>query len=383
MFRPVLNHGVKLFPVSSRLFIQRPLATQSCAKTPVEKPLHIPVMRDEVVRQLDPKPGQVLLDMTFGAGGHTKALLDAVPDLTCYALDRDREALQNVERLRTELDRPSNAMIPLLGKFSDLPKLCEDNGLVPNSVDLIVMDLGMSSMQLDSPARGFGIRADGPLDMRMDRDCPSAPTAAEVVNTLDPPDLAHIFKTYGEERFARRIANAIFEHRHVIGPISTTKMLADIVSSVVPGWSRANRDSQQSTTHPATRVFQALRIFVNDEINELCAGLELAYLLLRSPGGRLAVISFHSLEDRLVKWALLASAEECDAGLASYLVHRTLTSEDGLRRRQALLHQLDTTEIAARSALWRSIAGPIQPSEAEIISNPRCRSAKLRTGEKC
>ncbi|VDP89188.1 unnamed protein product [Echinostoma caproni] len=307
---------------------------------------HVPVMCNEVVRLLNPQPNEVFLDMTFGAGGHTQAMLDANPSLQCFAMDRDPEFLKHVERLR---GKTNCHLIPMLGPFSQLPVLGETHGFHPNTVDMILMDLGVSSMQLDDPHRGFGFRHSSRLDMRMDGVVSENITAEEVLNTLEPADLARIFKCYGEERYARRIANAIFEHRHTLGPVRTAKQLSDIINSVVPRPS----DRSTSSTNPSTRVFQALRIFINDELNELCAGLELAERLLRSPGqsptgqgGRLVVISFHSLEDRLVKWALSNTAElianqtDNQLSLAKQLANRTEKNAVGLHRRQQLLSQL-------------------------------------------
>ncbi|OON14182.1 S-adenosyl-methyltransferase MraW, partial [Opisthorchis viverrini] len=320
---------------------------------------HIPVMEREIVDFLSPKPNEVLLDMTFGAGGHTRALLETTPSLKCYCLDRDQEFLSHFEQLKNTLGSTTQTFVALLGKFSDLPRLCQQHGLGAGTVDMIVMDLGVSSMQLDNPERGFAFKTECSLDMRMDGPA-STPTAADVLNNLSAADLAQIFRLYGEERYSRRIANAITDHRHTLGPIRTTKQLADIVCSVVP--SRSTNAQPGSSTHPATRVFQALRIFVNDELNELCVGLELAEKLLKPatpcPGGRagrLAVISFHSLEDRIVKWAFSVPTTKTDVGLAVALANRTTASMTGIHRRQALLRQLDpaaSESLSVRSPRW-------------------------------
>ncbi|GAA51767.1 probable methyltransferase-like protein 15 [Clonorchis sinensis] len=346
---------------------------------------HIPVMEREIVDFLSPKPNEVLLDMTFGAGGHTRALLETTPNLKCYCLDRDREFLSHFEQLKNTLGSTTQTFVPLLGKFSDLPQLCQQHDLRAGTVDMIVMDLGVSSMQLDNPERGFAFKTDCSLDMRMDG-LASTPTAADVLNNLNAADLAQIFRLYGEERYSRRIANAITDHRHTLGPIRTTKQLADIICSVVP--SRSTNVQHGSSTHPATRVFQALRIFVNDELNELCAGLELAEKLLKPatlcPGGRagrLAVISFHSLEDRIVKWAFSVSTTNTDVGLAVALANRTTASMTGIHRRQALLRQLDPSaseSLSVRSPRWAYTTDLRMPTEEEISRNQRARSAKLR-----
>ncbi|KER33740.1 hypothetical protein T265_12532 [Opisthorchis viverrini] len=447
---------------------------------------HIPVMEREIVDFLSPKPNEVLLDMTFGAGGHTRALLETTPSLKCYCLDRDQEFLSHFEQLKNTLGSTTQTFVALLGKFSDLPRLCQQHGLGAGTVDMIVMDLGVSSMQLDNPERGFAFKTECSLDMRMDGPaqsnqheftdnqsvvtpfrclaampregstragmlpgCPSldrgsreaevgpepqtfrsvnsrsthpshlapvriyrpstvhifhlkeigllsltnttvsngsTPTAADVLNNLSAADLAQIFRLYGEERYSRRIANAITDHRHTLGPIRTTKQLADIVCSVVP--SRSTNAQPGSSTHPATRVFQALRIFVNDELNELCVGLELAEKLLKPatpcPGGRagrLAVISFHSLEDRIVKWAFSVPTTKTDVGLAVALANRTTASMTGIHRRQALLRQLDpaaSESLSVRSPRWAYTTELSMPTEEEISRNQRARSAKLR-----
>ncbi|KAF8561528.1 hypothetical protein P879_10552 [Paragonimus westermani] len=354
--------------------------------------LHIPVMMNDIVELLDPRSTQVLLDMTFGAGGHTRGLLEKAPNLTCFCLDRDPEFLMHVENMRMEFSKSENSMVPMLGKFSDLPALCRRHGLQPASVDMILMDLGVSSMQLDSDTRGFSFKSDCPLNMRMDGLSAKTVDAATVLNQLDASDLAKIFKIYGEERFARRVANAVLEHRHTLGPIRTTKQLAEIITSVLPpSWSTQPSCSSLAKQHPATRIFQALRIFVNNELNELCAGLELAERLLKpchmsanGKGGRLAVLSFHSLEDRLVKWALTNSAELTTNGLAVQLANRTLPTQIGFQKRQTVLQQLcqHTAPVVEQMPRWKRIIGPLTPTDEEITENPRSRSAKLRAGEK-
>lgn len=350
--------------------------------------LHVPVMKDEIVRFFDPKPFQVLLDMTFGAGGHTRALLQKVPDLKCFCLDRDPECMVHADRLMREYGKSETTFTAMLGRFSDLPQLCEKHGLKPHSVDMIVMDLGVSSMQLDHATRGFAFKYDSTLDMRMDGVESKVLTAADVVNNLDAPNLARIFKLYGEERFARRIANAILEHRQTLGPIKSTKQLAGVVASLIPMRTRQT----DSKIHPATRVFQALRIFVNDELNELCVGLEMAHRLLRqshlssdAPGGRLAVISFHSLEDRLVKWALTERSENSPVGLAFQLANRSIPNVAASQRRHRLLRELDPArrifEPTESIQRWKHTIGPLLPTPHELAENPRSRSAKLRAGE--
>ncbi|TPP66281.1 putative methyltransferase protein 15 [Fasciola gigantica] len=352
---------------------------------------HVPVMRDEVVRLLNPQQNEVSRlerELPIEAG--------CCPSLSCFAMDRDPEFLKHFERVRNET---KGHLISLFGPFSQLPVLGEPHGLGPNTVDMILMDLGVSSMQLDNAQRGFGFKHSSRLDMRMNGNSTEDVTAEDIVNTLNSADLARIFKCYGEERYARRIANAICEHRTTLGPVRSGKQLNDIISSVTPRWSGTVKlpdDRSISTMNPSARVFQALRIFINDELNELCVGLELAERLLRPPshsptgrGGRLVVISFHSLEDRLVKWALsnttgLRSNErDTHLPLAMQLASRTQTSTEGLVRRQRLLTQLALEQPAEEPQIrWAKCLGPITPSEQEVSENPRSRSAKLRFVEK-
>ncbi|KAL7063053.1 hypothetical protein AAHC03_01578 [Spirometra sp. Aus1] len=358
---------------------------------------HIPVMAREVVEHLNPRPGQVFLDMTFGAGGHSRALLEVCPDIMVFCLDRDPLAMTYAAELSASF---KGKVFPVLGKFSDAESLLSLKGCPRGDVDGVIMDLGASSMQFDLPDRGFGLGRDSPLDMRMSASSkPSEPTAADVVNCLTASQLAHIFKAYGEERFARRIANAIVEHRSAVGPIRTTGQLADLVASVVSAptsspnsWIKEEVDDPKlphsSPMHVATRVFQALRIFVNNELNELCCGLETAHTFLKV-GGRATVISFHSLEDRLVKWAFTNNVSDSKAGgLASQLA-ATSNGAAGSARLQRLLNQLQPQSDVVldspptpKTAFWCQVNGVIIPSQDEVHRNKRSRSAKLRIAEK-
>lgn len=236
--------------------------------------LHIPVMVDEVVRCLAPQKGQVFLDMTFGSGGHSRAILQKESDITLYALDRDPTAYAIAEQLSDLYPKQIRAM---LGQFSQAEALLTKAGVQPGTFDGVLMDLGCSSMQLDAPERGFSIRKDGPLDMRMDGGrYPDMPTAADVVNALDQQALASILRTYGEEKHAKKIASAIVQARSIY-PITRTQQLASIVAGAFPPSAiYARKDLLQRSTHIATKTFQALRIFVNNELNELYTGLKTA-----------------------------------------------------------------------------------------------------------
>ncbi|VDO11938.1 unnamed protein product [Rodentolepis nana] len=334
-------------------------------------------------------------------GGHTRALLTASPDAHVFCLDRDPLAIKYAQELSDEF---ISRVHSVQGRFSDSLSLLNEIGCPPGSVDGIVMDLGASSMQMDSLVRGFGLSRDSPLDMRMNFDSVSSRegktdsldsfTAEDVLNKLSAPQLARIFRVYGEERFARRIANAVVEYRATLGPIRTTRQFADLVASVIGPLQHSQKkrakdqeeeeeeeeEDQALNAHSATRVFQALRIFVNDELNELCAGLEAAHRLLRR-GGRLAVISFHSLEDRLVKRAFNMAGCDTGHGLAMRLANMsTLTWRSSIEA-TTLGGQLTESPTPSPS-LWRQIVGPIRPTNEEIQVNRRSRSAKLRIGEK-
>lgn len=244
------------------------------------EPLHIPVMLDEVIESLRPLVGDVVVDCTLGLGGHSEALLERT-SCSVIGLDRDPDAL---ERARGRLERYGDRFTAYHACFSDLSRVLKAHGTL--HVQGILADLGVSSMQLDQEARGFSFRNGGPVDMRMDPTV--GRTAADIVNTWSPEELAHCIATYGEERRARRVASVIVDGR----PWSDTKALASAVAKAVGG--------RRMKIHPATRTFQALRIAVNDELGELERFLPIAVDHL-APGGRMAVISFHSLEDRLVK----------------------------------------------------------------------------------
>ncbi|KAM4617787.1 12S rRNA N(4)-cytidine methyltransferase METTL15 [Discoglossus pictus] len=333
------------------------------------KALHVPVMVNEVIDCLVPQDGQIFLDMTFGAGGHTTSILKQVPNIKVLALDRDPAAYAIAHNL-SQLN--GHRIQPLLGRFSESEEILRSAGVEPGSIDGVLLDAGCSSMQFDTPERGFSLSKDGPLDMRMDSDrYPDMPTAADVVNALDQQALASILKTYGEERHAKKIASAIVQARSIY-PITRTQQLASIVAGTIVN---PRRDLLQRPAHTATKTFQALRIFVNDELNELYSGLKTAEKFLRK-GGRLVAISFHSLEDRIVKRFLhgVDMAEKPNLG-ARHKIRQgqrdwTDSEED----------ELPNPEGNSR---WTVIQRKVlTPQFQDVQDNPRGRSAKLRAAIK-
>ncbi|HUY82996.1 MAG TPA: 16S rRNA (cytosine(1402)-N(4))-methyltransferase RsmH [Steroidobacteraceae bacterium] len=306
------------------------------------KVTHLPVLLVEAVAALDLKPDGVYMDATFGRGGHAEAILQRIGlGGTLLCLDRDPAAVA-AARERFGADR---RVAIFLARFSALAA-CADQLRPGLRMDGILFDLGVSSPQLDDKSRGFSFLQDGPLDMRMDGS--GGRSAADVVNTAAADELARIFREFGEERFANRIARAIVADRRGT-PFRRTRQLADMIARVSP--------KPERHKHPATRVFQALRIHVNNELGELETGLAAALERLE-PGGRLAVISFHSLEDRIVKQFMRrhASTDPVYAGLPTIPAH-------------------------ARARL-RIIGKPIAADTGEIARNPRARSARLRVAER-
>ncbi|NWS98205.1 MET15 protein, partial [Mionectes macconnelli] len=336
--------------------------------------LHIPVMVEEVLSCLSPQPGQRFLDMTFGAGGHTTALLEKANDITVYALDRDPTAYKIAQQLSESYPKQIQ---PLLGQFSQSEALLISSGVEPGTLDGVLLDAGCSSMQFDTPERGFSLQKDGPLDMRMDGDrYPDMPTAADVVNALDQQALASVLRTYGEERHAKKIASAIVQARSIY-PITRTQQLASIVAGAFPASALyARKDLLERPVHVATKTFQGLRIFVNDELHELFIGLQTAEKFLK-PGGRLVALSFHSLEDRIVK---------------RFLHGIDMTEKYNLSSRQKIRQALknssrkeDTQESPHEksNSKWIFIQKKVlTPQSKDIQKNPRGRSAKLRAAVK-
>ncbi len=305
--------------------------------------MHEPVLVEEVMKLLQVESGGTYVDATAGGGGHSEEILKrASKPVKLLALDKDEDAVCKVKR---RLNGYGSGHEVAQGDFSELDRLARENNL--RDVDGILMDLGISSNQLADKSRGFSFAVDGPLDMRMD--LRMKVTAEDIVNNCERERLEEIFRVYGEERYARRIARAIVMERKK-APVASTGRLASIVSSAVP--------RHGSRIHPATRVFQALRIAVNDELENLKKGLDAALGLLR-PGGRLAAISFHSLEDRIVK-------------------------------RFFVEHRGRMESLQGGGAVWNGVyprvriitRGPVTASESEVKRNPRSRSAKLRVCEK-
>lgn len=303
--------------------------------------LHRPVLHNRVLDYLQPRSGGFYIDATLGLGGHTAAILKAsAPDGAVLGLDQDRQALSLASR---RLSAFSGRYQIAHASFADLAQVARQRHL--QGCDGILFDLGVSSLQLDTPDRGFSFQRSGPLDMRMDSE--RALTAHEVVNCYSEKDLAHLIFQYGEEPMARRIARQVVKAR----PIQDTLHLAGLVSRAIP-------HKKSGRIHPATRTFQALRIFVNDELGSLAKGLKAAVDLL-NPGGRIVVISFHSLEDRIVKETFRDLAVECicPPGLPVCVC--------GTRKKIILLTRR-----------------PVVPDWAEMAENPRARSAKLRAAER-
>ena len=307
---------------------------------------HLPVLAEEVVEMLAPAPGSLQIDATVGGGGHTERILEATdPDGRLLGLDADGAAIARVDRrLRP---RFGDRLVLRQANFRELADVAPAAGF--EAVDGLLFDLGLSSQQLADRTRGFGFRTGGPLDMRFDAS--RGTPAAELVATLDAGELAALFRRYGEEPQAGRIARAIVEARRV-APIETAEQLAALVERVVPVNPRVRR-----RIHPATRVFQALRIAVNAELDALQSGLAAAMDLLR-PGGRLVVLSYHSLEDRIVKRFIAAERKGC-----------------------VCPPELPVC-VCGRNPRLRPLGKPRTPSPEEVIANPRSRSARLRAAER-
>jgi 16S rRNA (cytosine1402-N4)-methyltransferase len=300
---------------------------------------HIPVLGRQAVEMLGVRDGGIYVDATFGAGGYSRAILETAAT-RIIGIDRDRTAILGGFDL---VERSGGRLTLVEDKFSNLAAICAAQGF--EAVDGVVMDVGVSSMQLDEAERGFSFRLGGPLDMRMGHD---GPTAADVIAKASEADLANIIYIFGEERHSRGVARAIVAARKD-APVTTTRALADIVAKVV--WSKPGE------IHPATRTFQALRIFVNGELDELHLALAAAEQVLK-PGGRLVVVSFHSLEDRIVK---------------NFMVERAKAG-GGSRHLPEVAQTAPSFQILTKR--------PVTPDDDEISVNPRARSAKLRAAER-
>lgn len=306
---------------------------------------HVTVLLQEAVAALQVKPGGVYLDGTLGGGGHTEAILrQSGPDGVVYGIDRDRDALRAAgERLAAFGER----LKPLHGNFHDAKALLAAQGVA--QLDGAVLDLGVSSYQFDEGERGFSFQEDAYLDMRMDQSC--GRTAADLCNTLSGEELTRIIRDYGEERWAARIAAFILQAREK-KPVETTGELVSIIKAAIP------KGARRDGPHPARRTFQALRIAVNDELEPLSQALEELVSLL-APGGRLAVITFHSLEDRIVKQTFKRLQNPCTCPPKAPV---------------CTCGKLPVAQVVTRK--------PILPSLAEVEQNPRSRSAKLRVAQK-
>lgn len=300
-----------------------------------EAPSHEPVLFHEVLSWLEPRDGALFIDATVGLGGHAHGLLAGLgPSGRLLGLDADPQALELASERLAEFGQRA---VLTCGRHRDLEVLARQQGF--EQVDGVLLDLGASSLQFDQAERGFSFRNDGPLDMRMGPDVPQS--AAEIVNGMAEEELARVIWLYGEERHSRRIAAAICRAR----PLTRTTELAQLVARVVPGKSRI---------HPATRTFQALRIAVNDELESLQAVLPQAVALLK-PGGRLAVIAFHSLEDRIVKQFMVRESTDC-----------------------LCPPRLPACVCGHRASVQRLTKKPVRPSQEELAANPRSRSSRLR-----
>jgi 16S rRNA (cytosine1402-N4)-methyltransferase len=325
-------------PVRVQFLFARPDGTRRPGMIPSGE-RHIPVLGRQAIEMLAPCDGGIYVDATFGAGGYSRAILD-IAGTRVIGIDRDRSAIAGGFEL---VDRSGGRLTLVEGRFSNLAEISAARGVA--SVDGVVMDVGVSSMQLDEADRGFSFRLGGPLDMRMGHE---GPTAADVVAKASEADLANIIYIFGEERHSRSVARAIVAARKET-PIATTRALADIVSKVVR--------SKPGEIHPATRTFQALRIFVNEELDELHLALVAAERVLK-PGGRLVVVSFHSLEDRIVK---------------NFFVERAKAG-GGSRHLPEIAQAAPSFQILTKR--------PLTPDDDEISNNPRARSAKLRAAER-
>ncbi|OOE90142.1 MULTISPECIES: 16S rRNA (cytosine(1402)-N(4))-methyltransferase RsmH [Salinivibrio] len=312
-----------------------------------EQYTHVSVLLNESVDGLAIKPDGIYVDGTFGRGGHSRHILSQLGENgRLYAIDRDPRAIEEANTI----DDPRFQIIH--GPFSDIDAYLRDRGL-SEKVDGILLDLGVSSPQLDDPSRGFSFMHDGPLDMRMDPS--SGQSAAQWLETASPDDIAWVLKVFGEERFARRIANAIVRHREdeEATPLTTTNQLAKLIDHAVP--------FREKKKHPATRSFQAIRIYINSELDEIEQALQGALASL-APGGRLSVISFHSLEDRMVKRFIRKQSKGPDV-------------PKGVPLTEAQIAELG-------SAAMKPIGKAIKPSAEEVAQNARARSSVLRIAEK-
>lgn len=344
---------------------------------------HLPVFVSEISSTLKPKDGHLYLDMTFGGGGHTKHLLSLNKDIHVIALDRDPDAHSRALELSKVTD---NRVTPILGKFSEVHEHLRALGVKKGSLNGIIIDMGASSYQLEKAERGFSLTEEGPLDMRMDKDrYPNQPMASDVINTLESDALAKIFKSYGDEKHAKKIAQAIVDARFMMHSIKTTKQLTQLVSSIVDNEDRFDSIGRPSSA--ASNVFQALRMFVNNELNELDYAIEKMreYLYLdprvfqvdwrekniheknQLSGGVMAIISFNPIEDTIVKNHFNTILFGQD----------TNPYKQGPWNAMEVATNQEIEEVSKRK--WLPLKKfVLYPSEVEILTNPRSKSAKLR-----
>lgn len=352
----ILRHFQRL----NRAILARNLSTEQ-----VQYRDHTPVMLNESIKHLNPQDNDLIIDMTFGAGGHSRKILESA-DCRLITLDRDPVAYEKAQKLAEEYP---NRVIPLLGRFSELPALLKARDIKQSSIDGMLFDFGCSSMQLDVGERGFSVSKNGYLDMRMDagRD-PNQITAREVLATANEHELYKIFKIYGEEKQAAKIAQTIIQARYMIKNIETTEELVELVNSCCPEEKRL--DKLQRPQSNATKVFQALRIFVNNELNEMNYGMLLAKYYLKM-NGKLVTICFHSLEDTIVK-----------RHIAGNIINEMANPVPLKYLNPCIVQNQDTIDQFLNSP-WKAVNKHVEvPSDEEVERNPRSRSARLRAAIK-
>lgn len=325
-----------------------------------DKYLHIPVMVQEVLTYIDLSPGRTYIDMTFGAGGHATKLLEHLPDIKIFALDRDPVAYKYAQQLSQKYP---GKVVPLLGRFSELPQLLKQYNIERNSIDGILFDFGCSSMQIEVANRGFSLSKNGPLDMRMN-ECLKQPTAADVLDKATEEDLARIIKVYGQEKRAKKIARAIIEARYMFRKLETTQELVQLVEAAVGDEIR--KDNLNIYSYSAVKTFQALRIFVNNELNEINYGLLLANIYLKL-SGRLITISSNLLEDTIVKRHLSGNITD---NVANTVALKYANYGKVFNRSEF--------EVLTETPWKMMHKHVLTPTIEEIKINPRSRSAKLR-----
>lgn len=339
--------------------------TNKCDNKNIENVPHTPVMVEEVLQYLEPSLGKTYVDMTFGSGGHSTRILESSPEVKIFALDRDPVAHEFAQELSQKYP---GQVIPLLGRFSELPQLLCEHKVKTNSIDGFLFDFGCSSMQFDVAERGFSLVKDGPLDMRMDGfRCPTEPTVAQVLEQITERDLVQILRIYGEEKHAKKIASAIINTRFAFRSLKTTRELARLIESVIY---QGRHDQLGRFAHCATKTFQALRIFVNNELNEINYGIIIAGSYLKV-NGRLITISFHSLEDTIVKRHITGNIQENVANKLPLQFVNYGKSYDS--------SEMESLNKSPWKMLHKHV---ITPTPEEVNINPRSRSAKFRAATK-